>query len=550
MTIETILIISLVALIAGALGFFISRTKAATAKATLEQQNTEYQQQAQEAQKQLGQKEEVLRLATTDLQSRQTELAVAQQQIAAAGQHYEELNQSYCAMKAQAEERQDTLSEKQQALSAVEARLSSEQKRENERVEKMQQLENELKQERGKTSSVEAERSTLNEELATLRTTLEKEQKHADEKLKQLEENKQILKQEFENLANEIFETKGKSFTEQNKASLDALLNPFKQQINEFKGKVEHLQLEGTKQQVEMRTDLKQLQGMHQQMTQEAHNLATALQGQKKVQGNWGELVLENVLDRSGLQLGTDYKREVSFNNDDGGRSRPDVVVYLPQNKHLIIDAKVSLNAYTRYINTEDEVERKQALKEHVDAFAARIKELADRDYYKLSGLNSPEMVFMFVPIESAFVEALKADESLFQKAIEQNVLVATPTTLLTSLNIVRQLWRFEDQNKHTAELARKAEGVFKKLKTFLTSFEGVKKGLERAQDSYAKAESQLVSGPGNLVKQVNEFKKLAPAIKEQLPDHFTEKADLELTSQLEVVESDIQTEDATVESA
>jgi DNA recombination protein RmuC len=158
-----------------------------------------------------------------------------------------------------------------------------------------------------------------------------------------------------------------------------------------------------------------------------------------------------------------------------------------------------------------------------------RITELADRDYYKLPGMNSPEIVFMFVPIESAFVEALKADELLFQEAIANNVLVATPTTLLTSLNIVRQLWRYEDQNKHTAELAKKADGVFKKLNTFLSSFEGVKKGLDRAQEAYVKAEGQLVSGKANLVKQVSEFKKLAPAIKAELPEYFTDKAELEI---------------------
>ena len=204
-------------------------------------------------------------------------------------------------------------------------------------------------------------------------------------------------------------------------------------------------------------------------------------------------------------------------------------MVYLPQYKHLIIDAKVSLTAYTRYVNTEDELERAQALKEHVLAVGSRIKELADRDYYKLPGLNSPEVVFMFIPIESAFVEALKADETLFQKAIENNVLVATPTTLLTSLNIVRQLWRYEDQNKHTAALASKAEAVFKKLNTFLGSFERIKKGLDSANEAYTKAENQLVSGKGNLVKQVGEFKNLAPAIKAELPSYFSEKAALEI---------------------
>jgi DNA recombination protein RmuC len=369
----------------------------------------------------------------------------------------------------------------------------------------------------------------LTSDYMQLKTSLEEKQIHFDKQLQLLDENKRQLKTEFENLANQIFETKGKAFTEANKQSLDGLLNPFKKQIDDFKKQAQDIHHKDTQQQAHLSAELGQLKELNKQITEEAHELATALKGQKKMQGNWGELVLENVLERSGLILDKDYRREVSFNLDGGGKARPDVIVYLPQDKHLIIDAKVSLNAYTRFINSIDDQERQLALQEHVMAFGERIKELANRDYFRLPGLNSPEMVFMFVPIESAFVEALKYDEGLFQKAIEQNVLVATPTTLLTSLNIVRQLWRYEDRNKHTAELANKAESVFNKLNTFLTSFQNVKGGLDKALDAYQKAEGQLLSGRGNLVKQVSDFKNLAPAIKAELPEHFTDRADLEI---------------------
>ncbi|WP_312904991.1 DNA recombination protein RmuC [Stutzerimonas nitrititolerans] len=270
------------------------------------------------------------------------------------------------------------------------------------------------------------------------------------------------------------------------------------------------------------------LKELNRQITQEAQDLTTALKGQKKAQGNWGELVLENVLERSGLVNGKDFKREVSFTGEIN-RQRPDVIVYLPQGKHLIIDAKVSLNAYTRYINAEDDAERRMALAEHVTAVGQRIKELSDRSYFDLPGLNAPEMVFMFVPIESAFVEALKADETLFQSAIEQNVLVATPTTLLTSLNIVRQLWRFEDQNKHTAELAERAGKVYDKLRTFLGSMDTIGHSLDKAQDAYKKACDQLVSGKANLVKQVSDFRQLGVAVKGELNEVWVDRADLEL---------------------
>ncbi|MBV1932185.1 MAG: DNA recombination protein RmuC, partial [Porticoccaceae bacterium] len=374
-------------------------------------------------------------------------------------------------------------------------------------AEKSRQQIEELK---GTLTNRDQDHSRLNEryqqliaEHTQLKTSLEEKQLHFDKQLKLLDENKRQLKSEFENLANQIFENKGKAFTEANRQSLDGVLGPFKKQIDDFKKQAEDIHHKDTQQQAHLRSELGQLKELNKQITEEAHSLATALKGQHKMQGNWGELVLENVLDRSGLVLGKDYKREVSFNLEEGGRARPDAIIYLPQGKHLVIDAKVSLNAYTRFVNSEDEAERQLALKEHVAAFASRIKELSDRNYYKLPGLNSPEMVFMFVPIESAFVEALKADEALLLQAIEQNVLVATPTTMLTSLNIVRQLWRYEDQNKHTAELAKKAEGVFKKLNSFLASFQNVKNGLDKAHEAYQKAEGQLISGKGNLVKQV-----------------------------------------------
>lgn len=365
-------------------------------------------------------------------------------------------------------------------------------------------------------------------EHTKLKTEQEEREASHGREVANFEKQKESLAEQFKVLSSEILDAKTKSLQESSKLTLSSVMSPFQQSIDSFKKEVQEIHHRETTQQGELKKELESLKELNQKITTEAHELSTALRGQKKLQGNWGELVLENVLDRSGLQLGKDYKREVSFTTEEG-RQRPDAVVYLPQEKHLVIDAKVSLNAYTRYINAEDDLVRAQALTEHVQAVASRIKELADRDYYKLPGLNSPEMVFMFIPIESAFVEALKADENLFQQAIENNVLVATPTTLLTSLNIVRQLWRYEDQNKHTVALANKAEAVFKKMNTFLGSFEKIKKGIDSASSAYTAAENQLVSGKGNLVKQVGEFKNLAPAIKAELPSYFTEKAGLEI---------------------
>lgn len=411
-----------------------------------------------------------------------------------------------------------------QAERARDVALSEAQQCEKNIQEKRQQLE----ALQSKYEEKQEQFNVLNTDYTQLKTELEERQSNHQIQLSQFEEQKKTLSEQFKLLASDILDAKTKALQETNQHSLSSVMSPFKESIESFKKEVQDIHHRETTQQGELRKELETLKELNQKITTEAHELSTALKGQKKLQGNWGELVLENVLDRSGLQLGKDYKREVSITTEEG-KQRPDAIVYLPQNKHLIIDAKVSLNAYTRYINSDDEVERKLALAEHVMVMGQRISELAKRDYYKLPGLNSPEIVFMFVPIESAFVEALKADETLFQKAIENNVLVATPTTLLTSLNIVRQLWRYEDQNKHTVALATKAETVFKKLNSFLASFENIKKGLDKANEAYVKSEGQLISGKGNLVKQVGEFKNLAPAIKAELPSYFTEKAELEI---------------------
>jgi len=378
----------------------------------------------------------------------------------------------------------------------------------------------------------ELQQSLHNSEKANqaLKMELQKEQEMSAQKLQQFEESRRQLKVEFENLANDILKTSQKQFGQQSRDGLDLFLKPFRQQVTDFKSRVEEIHSKELTQRAELKTELRQLHELNRQMTEEANNLSTALKGEKKKQGNWGELILENVLDRSGLVADKDFHREKSFNTEDG-RRRPDVIVNLPDGKHLVIDAKVSLNAYTRYVNAEDEGERVLAIKEHVAAFSQRMNELSEKNYFDLPGLKSPEMVFMFVPIESAFVEAIKSDANLFQTAIDKRILITTPTTLLTSLNIVRQLWRFEDQNKHTAKLADKASKVYNQLRLFLESMDNLGDQLERAQTTYRKARDQLVSGKGNMVKQVAEFEKLGVAVKKEMPENFVEQASLEMAS-------------------
>ena len=426
---------------------------------------------------------------------------------------------------AEAETSLASTQEQSAALRETAGRLTAELKAEK---EALALLRSDIQTEKSQRTQAETKVGELTTEIAELTTRLDAERSQAEEKLALLQAAKEELSNQFKTLANDILEEKAKRFTEQNQTNIGQILDPLKERMSEFKAKVEEIHTKDTEQQATLRAELAQLKDLNRQITEEAHGLATALKGQAKKQGNWGELVLGNVLDRSGLREGKDFKREVSFTTEDG-RKRPDVVIYLPQAKHLVIDAKVSLNAYTRYVNAEDELERQQALREHVDAVSSRIQELSNRTYFDLPGLNTPEMVFMFIPIESAFVEALRSDETLFQKAIEQNVLVATPTTLLTSLNIVRQLWRFEEQNAHTAELADRASKVYKKLVSFLASMEAVGSQLDKAKDSYNKAMGQLVTGKGNLISQAKDFERLGVSVQTVLPEQLVAKAALEL---------------------
>lgn len=402
-----------------------------------------------------------------------------------------------------------------------------------ERASQMSRLSIQLNEAELEVQQSQALTAALRERLVGLQSQLEAERARYQEKLDLLQEARVSLADQFRSLANDILEDKSRRFTQSNRDSMEQLLQPLRERLHEFRGKIEEIHGQDIARHASLQTELAQLKALNQQMTEEAHGLAVALKGQAKKQGNWGELVLENVLERAGLQEGRDYQREVSFQTDDG-RRRPDAIIYLPQGKQLIVDAKVSLNAYTRYVNAEDDATRAQALKEHVAAIASRIKELSEKSYFQLPGLNTPELVFMFIPIESAFAEALRADAGLFQRAVESSVLVATPTTLLSSLNIVRQLWRFETQHAHTMELADRAASVYRKLVAFLASMEDVGKALERARDAHSTAMSRLVSGRGNLIQQAKDFERLGVAVQGNLPANLVQRAALELESAAE----------------
>jgi DNA recombination protein RmuC len=364
--------------------------------------------------------------------------------------------------------------------------------------------------------------------LNAAQIALGKAQTLLEEKQQQFEQQNALLKREFAQLAQDIIEQKTRSFKEQSELSLGQLLTPLHHDVKDFKQRVEQIQQSETEQRLALKVELQNLQKLNLNLSDQAQQLTQALQGQKKAQGNWGEMILERVLETAGLVAPRDFAREVSFNSEQG-RQRPDVIIYLPGERHLVIDAKTSLAAYSRFVNSEDERERQQALKEHVNALRERMKELSEREYFKLAGLQTPEVVILFVPIESAYAEAIKADGTLLEDAMKMQLLIATPSTLLSSVQIVRQLWRFAEQNKHSAELARRAELVYNKLHGFIASLQAVGSQLDKAKDSYEKAFAQLYSGRGNLIKQAAEFKELGVAVQKQLPDELVERAQLAL---------------------
>ncbi len=357
---------------------------------------------------------------------------------------------------------------------------------------------------------------------------LQVESQHHEEKLAWVDKAREELSLQFQQLARQVLDEKSERVQEAQQTQLQQLLDPLKERLTEFRSKVEEIHRHDTEQQARLRAELVQLMELNRHISEEAHGLATALKGQSKTQGHWGELILENLLERSGLRAGIDYQREMSFTTEEG-RRRPDVVLFLPQDKHLVIDAKVSLNAYTRYVNADSDEARRQALQEHVQAMRARLQELSDRHYFQLPGLSSPEVVFMFIPIESAFAEAMRADPGLLERSMDQRVLLATPSTLLASLHIVRQLWRFETQSVHSAQLAESAAKVYKKLCVFVETLQGLGQQLEKAQLAYHKAMNQLCQGRGNLIHQAQQFERLGVAIQESLPPELVAKAALEL---------------------
>lgn len=358
-------------------------------------------------------------------------------------------------------------------------------------------------------------------ELAARKQDIIHFQEKISEKEKDIEIQNKRMAVEFRNLANDILEEKTKRFTEQNSTRLNEILQPFNEKISGFERKVEDTYQKSLKDQTDLQAELKKLQDLNVKISQEANNLTRALKGDVKKQGNWGEMILEKILERSGLRKGIEYDTQVSLDSDDGKRIQPDVVVFLPDNKHVIIDAKVSLVAYDNLVNSEDEEMRQKYLKEHIISLRKHVKELSDKNYSNAKGIQSPDFVLMFVPIEASFSLAVQADQDIFNYAWASRIVIVSPTTLLATLMTISSIWKHENQTKNALAIADEGAKLYDKMMSLIEDLVKIGDQLDRAKDLHNETIKKAKTGSGNLVTRIEKMKSLGLKTKKQLPESF-----------------------------
>jgi DNA recombination protein RmuC len=330
---------------------------------------------------------------------------------------------------------------------------------------------------------------------------------------------------EFENLANKILEEKTNKFTEQNKENMKTILSPLQEKIQLFEKKVDDTHKESIDYHAALRQQILGLREMNDKMSKETINLTKALKGDSKMQGNWGELVLERVLEKSGLEKGREYEVQQSFTNEEGSRILPDVIINLPDGKKMVVDSKVSLTAYERFVNEEDEDAKATFLKEHVNSVKRHVDQLSDKNYQDIYEMESPDFVLLFIPIEPAFALALNEDNTLYNKAFEKNIVIVTPSTLLATLRTIDSMWTNQKQQENAIEIARQAGALYDKFEGFVGDLVKIGKKMDEAKVEYGSAMNKLVEGKGNLVTSVEKLKKMGAKAKKALPENIIKRA-------------------------
>lgn len=424
----------------------------------------------------------------------------------------------WLATKARADQiRADLIEERREldiALSAARQQLAQEAHWRDE----CELLNNELR-------SLHSINTSLEADLREVTTRLEATQQHAEDKIRQMINSEQRLSEQFENLANRIFEHSNRRVDEQNRQSLNSLLAPLREQLDGFRRQVQDSFGKEAQERHTLAHEIRNLQQLNAQMAQEAVNLTRALKGDNKTQGNWGEVVLTRVLEASGLREGYEYETQVSIENDARSRMQPDVIVRLPQGKDVVIDAKMTLVAYERYFNAEDEYTRESALQEHIASVRNHIRLLGRKDYQQLPGLRSLDYVLMFIPVEPAFLLALDRQPELITEALKNNIMLVSPTTLLVALRTIANLWRYEHQSRNAQQIADRASKLYDKMRLFVDDMSAIGQSLDKAQDNYRQAMKKLSSGRGNVLSQAEAFRSLGVEIKREINPELAEQA-------------------------
>ena len=394
------------------------------------------------------------------------------------------------------------------------------------------QWENQLLQSTTEKEAIRTEKDVLAIQLSKKEVDFDNLLERNREQKQEVEQLQEKFTKEFENLANKILEEKTTKFTEQNKENLKNILSPLQDKIQLFEKKVEDTHKESIDYHAALREQIGGLKIMNEQMSKETLNLTKALKGDTKMQGNWGELVLERVLEKSGLEKGREYEVQQSFATEDGNRVQPDVVINLPDGKKMIVDSKVTLTAYERYTNEEDEAIKNQYLKEHVNALKRHVEQLSDKNYQDLYKIESPDFVLLFVPIETAFALALNEDPTLYNRAFEKNIVIVTPSTLLATLRTIDSMWTNQKQQENAYEIARQAGALYDKFEGFVSDLIKIGKRMDEAKTEYGNAMNKLVEGKGNLVTSVEKLKKMGAKAKKSLPESIINRAETNELSQ------------------
>jgi len=363
--------------------------------------------------------------------------------------------------------------------------------------------------------------ATYQSKIVELETRLEGERLQTTEKLALLEATRSEFGNQFQLLANQILEEKSKKFTDQNQVNLGGILLPLQEKIKEFQTQVANTYDKESKERLTLKNEIERLAALNGKISEDAINLTQALKGSNKTQGIWGEMVLETVLESSGLRRGEEYQVQNSFDREEGGQHRPDVILHLPEGRHMIVDAKMSLVAYERFVSSTNDEERAESLKQHLVSVRAHIKGLSDKNYQTLTGLKAPDFVMLFIAVEPAFMLAFSHDQSLFNDALSKNVLLVSPSTLLANLRTIAYIWRQEKQTRNAQEIAQQCAKLYDKFVGFVEDLEDIGKKLGQTQKSFDDAKSKLSSGRGNLIRQVEMVKKLGVKPTKKLPEQL-----------------------------